>query len=168
MESLQVRISARSVLAILVFCISLFTSEALSEEPYQIEWSRQLGTNAIDYSRCVAVDTFGNAFISGSTEGSLGGPNMGLDDAYLAKYDSYGTLLWTKQFGDISRDFSESVAVDVSGNAWISGSTNGSLGGLNAGDYDAYLVKYTVPEPTTLSFLLLGSIALAKRRKRHN
>ncbi len=56
--------------------------------------------------------------------------------------------------------------MDAFGNAYISGFTDGSLGGANAGGWDAFLVKYEVPEPTTLSLLLLGGLALVRRKRK--
>lgn len=50
----------------------------------QAEWVRQLGTSQADVSVGVATDNEGNAFISGYAYGSLGGPNQGADDAWLA------------------------------------------------------------------------------------
>ncbi len=105
-------------------------------------WTQQLGTGTSDYGRSVAVDAAGNAWISGYTGGSLGGLNAGGQDAFLAKYDASGNLLWTRQLGTGSEDRSNTVAVDAAGNAWISGYTGGSLGGLNAGGQDAFLAKY--------------------------
>ena len=129
-------------------------------------WTTQIGTSSDDDSRSVAVDVSGNAYISGYTRGDLGGPNAGFNDAVLSKFDSAGAEVWTTQIGTSSNDSSLSVAVDASGNVYISGETDGDLGGPNAGGYDAFLVKYEVPEPATLSLLALGSLALLRRRRK--
>ena len=105
-------------------------------------WSRQIGTASSDISYSVAVDSTGNPYISGYTGGSLDGPNAGYADAFLTKYDNAGNLLWSRQIGTSSPDVSNSVVVDASGNAYISGYTGGSLGGPNAGYADAFLTKY--------------------------
>lgn len=107
-----------------------------------LDWTRQLGTSATDFSRSVAVDSAGNAYITGITQGSLGGAHAGSNDAFLAKYNTAGTLVWTRQLGTSSNEDSTGVAVDGSGNVYISGFTLGSLGGPNAGSYDAFLAKY--------------------------
>jgi len=105
-------------------------------------WVRQTGTPANDFGYGVAVDGAGNAFITGTTDGSLGGPNAGWGDAFMAKYDASGTQLWVRQFGTSTDESGSGVAVDGAGNAYITGLTYGSLGGPNAGDYDVFLAKY--------------------------
>jgi hypothetical protein len=126
----------------LILCVIVVAS-AWAETPYNVAWSRQIGTSAIDESRSVAVDGSGNAYISGFTRGSLGGANAGDCDAFLTKYSSAGDLVWSRQIGTSPRDISSSVAVDASGNAYISGESAGSLGGPNAGGLDAFLIKYS-------------------------
>ena len=64
------------ILAVPCFVVLVFAvSSVQAEDPYGIVWSRQLGTNVGDYSYSVAVDANGSAFITGTTEGSLGGKN---------------------------------------------------------------------------------------------
>ncbi len=117
-------------------------------------WSQQIGTSSDDVSYSVAVDGSGNAYISGYTEGDLGGTNASGQDAFLTKFDSLGNELWSQQIGPSGTDYSLSVAVDGSGNAFISGYTYGDLGGTNAGDRDAFLVKFENPGPGILSLLM--------------
>ena len=122
--------------AVMAVLAALPAAPAFAQATPSIVWVRQLGTAEQDESTGVAVDTAGNAFISGTTRGALGGPNLGLDDAFLSKYDSAGTLLWTRQFGLTSQDMSSGVAVDASGNAFISGWTS------NKELRDSFLAKY--------------------------
>ncbi len=122
--------------------VALCAGAALAEAPYQVAWTAQIGTSAGDGSRSVAVDASGNVYISGWTQGDLGGPNAGDWDALLSKFDPSGNELWTTQIGTSSRDDSYSVAVAASGDVYISGKTRGDLGGANAGWYDASLSKF--------------------------
>ena len=130
-----------TVYCYLVFLLASSAAQA-TEAPYELQWVSQLGTGNNDSSSSVAIDGSGNAYISGGTGGSLGGTNAGSSDAFLAKYDSSGALLWTRQIGTTDWDWSNSVAVDGYGNAYISGTTGGSIGGQNAGGFDAFLAKY--------------------------
>ncbi len=133
-----------------------------------LQWTRQIGTGVPNMDHdgidSVVVDGSGDVYVTGCTEGDLGGTNAGNDDAFLAKYDGLGNQMWIVQFGTEDGERWNYVAVDGSG-VYISGETGGDLGGTNAGGYDAYLVKY-VPEPASFVLLGLGGIALLKRRRR--
>ncbi len=106
------------------------------------QWTQQLGTVTDDRSYGVSADSLGNVYISGLTGGSLGGPNAGGADAFVSKYDAAGTLQWSRQLGTSSTDVSFGVSADGLGNVYISGYTNGSLGGPFAGANDAFVSKY--------------------------
>jgi len=125
-----------------ILALLLAAAAAFAEDPYEVEWTAQIGTRGNDLSQSVAVDASGNIYISGSTHGDLGGPGAGSSDAFLMKFDSSGNELWTTQIGTSDSDASYSVAVDASGNAYISGGTHGDLGGPNAGSCDAFLSKF--------------------------
>ena len=79
-----------------------------------------------------------------------------------------------------SNEESTAVAIDAAGNAYISGLTNGSLEGPNAGTYDAFLTKfdssgnelwgrqigsYEIPEPCALALAIMANIGLILRRR---
>ena len=111
-------------------------------QPYSIEWQTQFGTPVTEDGFGVANDPLGNVFITGSTAGTLPGAiRVGQWDAFLKKYSPSGVELWTRELGTTSVDFSQAVAVDGVGNAYISGYTTGDLGGPNAGGSDAFLTK---------------------------
>lgn len=125
----------------MVLCLSgLFP--VVNVHAQQIEWIRQLGTADDDLNYGVSTDLFGNVYITGSTEGSLSGPNAGGEDAYISKYDFSGNLLWTRQFGTADNDTGSGISVDFQGNVFVSGLTFGSLGGPNAGQYDAFVGRF--------------------------
>ena len=107
-----------------------------------LEWTQQFGTSSWDSGLLVSADGLGNVYITGGTYGSLGGPNAGGRDAFLSKYDAGGTLQWTQQFGTSSSDEGRGVSADGLGNVYISGLTEGDLGGPNAGYNDAFIRKY--------------------------
>jgi hypothetical protein len=106
--------------------------------------TKQLGTTADDYGFGVAVDSSGNVYVTGFTGGGLdGNTNAGGADIFLVKYDSAGTKQWTRQLGTTTNDYVHGVAVDSSGNIYVTGETMGGLdGNTNAGNWDIFLVKY--------------------------
>jgi hypothetical protein len=105
-------------------------------------WTRQLGSSANEWSQGVSADSIGNVYISGFTLGDLGGPNAGGTDAFLSKFDSAGTLLWSRQLGTPLNEDRVKVSADSLGNVFISGYTLGDLGDSNAGINDAFISKY--------------------------
>ncbi len=105
-------------------------------------WIRQLGTRAGDSAYAAVPDASGGVLVSGISSGDLAGPNAGGDDAWIARYDSAGNLLWVRQFGSDSWDEVAAAASDGAGGAYVSGWTSGSLGGAIGGTFDAWLARY--------------------------
>jgi hypothetical protein len=109
-------------------------------------WGRQLGTNVGDGGGGVAADALGNVFISSGTYGSLGGPNAGDADAFIAKYNADGTHQWTRQFGSTAYDSASyqygSLATDGKGNVYVAATLNASVEGSTITLVDVYFAKY--------------------------
>ena len=134
-------ICAKKIICVAVV-LAAVTTGAWAEDPYQVAWIAQIGTSEWDHNTSVTVDASGNVYISGFTDGDLGGPNAGDHDAFLSKFDSGGNEVWTTQIGTSSYDWARSVAVDAFGNAYITGYTGGDLSGTSAGGSDAFLSKF--------------------------
>ena len=88
-----------------------------------LQWDRHLGTTDNEFGFDVATDTFGNAYVTGSTTGVLAPGGDGNYDAFLAKYDTNGNLLWTKQFDDSVGNYGFTVSVAPSGHVYMAGQT---------------------------------------------
>jgi hypothetical protein len=112
------------------------------EASIDVEWVKQLGTAADEWSYSLARDKNNNLYITGFTEGSLEGSNKGKWDAILAKYNSEGDRLWTKQIATPEDDYSYDIATDKQGNVYIAGHTEGKLGERDAKSQDAWVAKY--------------------------
>jgi len=108
------------------------------------QWTRQLGSGSFEGANGAACDAAGNVFVAGFTDGSLGGPNQGLTDKFLAKYSPAGTLLWVKQYGTAADDGASCVAVGESGAIYLGGYGEGVAGGPHAGYYDCWLARLDV------------------------
>jgi hypothetical protein len=122
------------------FSVTLCCAGASDAET--LDWIRQLGTSGSDASYGVSADGLGNIYTSGHTGGSLEGTSAGGQDAFVSKYNSSGTLQWTRQFGTTNSEGSYAVSADGLGNVYISGHTDGSLVGTSAGLEDAFVSKY--------------------------
>jgi hypothetical protein len=101
-----------------------------------------LGTSARDYSFGVSVDNNGNVYITGGSEGGLGGNSAEIVDAWIAKYSSNGNLTWSRKLGTSGLDVSNDIAVDNAGYVYITGYTDAVLGKSNSGNIDAWIAKY--------------------------
>ncbi|MBD3884966.1 SBBP repeat-containing protein [Phormidium tenue FACHB-886] len=111
------------------------------------QWQTETGTSGFinfdeTYGLTVAED--GSVYATGWTVGDLGGPNEGLYDNWIAKYDNTtGAQQWVKQYGTSDYEWSWDVRTDSQGNVYTTGWTLGDLAGTgNAGSYDAYLTKF--------------------------
>jgi len=105
-------------------------------------WAVQFGTTRSDSCTDIAVDSSDCVYVAGITGGSLDAEKIGGSDVFIRKYDTDGRLLWGKQFGTTSDEENASISVDLLGNIYIAGETEGSLGGINAGSSDVFVCKY--------------------------
>ncbi|MFL5814865.1 MAG: SBBP repeat-containing protein [Bdellovibrionia bacterium] len=110
-------------------------------------WTKQLGV-ASTWTEAygLTTDSSGNVFVSGGTSGGLDGNTLsGSNDFFVTKYNSSGTKLWTKQLGVASHStWANAVAIDSSGNIFVTGSTSGGLdGNTSTGTKDVFVTKYT-------------------------
>lgn len=108
------------------------------------QWVRLLGSAMSDQGNGIAVDSSGNVTVTGYAGGSIDGEAYsGNTDSVITRYDSSGTRQWTRLFGTSSTDKGNGIALDSSGNALVTGVTNGNLDGLaNMGMIDIFIVKY--------------------------
>ena len=105
-------------------------------------WTDLFGTNTTDQIYGAAVDPSGNVIVVGYTGGTLGAASFGSADAFVRKYNSSGTELWTTQFGSTQFDQPTGVATDGLGNVLVSGVTGGAIEGTSAGGNDAFIAKF--------------------------
>lgn len=121
-------------------------------------WATYLGGPGPENGYSVATDNEGNVYIAGETSNS---PNIatgtgwqlsngGGYDAYLAKFNANGTLLWSTYYGGTGADYGRSVITDSQGNVYLAGNTastnaiatTGAHQSALGGGTDAFLVKF--------------------------
>jgi len=95
-------------------------------------YSTYLGGSGTDFAYGIAVDAGGNAYVTGDTDspnfpttaGAFQTTKPGSTSAYVAKLNSSGTaLVYGSYLGGSAFDHGTGVAVDSSGNAYVSGFT---------------------------------------------
>jgi hypothetical protein len=127
-------------------------------------YSTYLGGSKWDVGQAIAVDSEGNAYVTGQTY-SLNFPidnpvqkrNGGGLDAFVSKLNPTGSaLVYSTYLGGGGNDRGNGVAVDSAGNAYVTGytaSTNfptlSPLQPANGGDGDAFVTKLYIAAKTT-------------------
>ncbi|HNW82958.1 MAG TPA: SBBP repeat-containing protein [bacterium] len=108
-------------------------------------WTKLYGTEKTDYGRFVKVDSSGNIYITGYTEGDFdGNGNKGGLDVVLMKLDKDGETQWIRQIGTEGADIGSSIVFDNSENIYIFGYMEGSFdGSLYTGNTDAFAAKFS-------------------------
>ena len=135
-----------------------------------IVYATYLGGSGFDTASGVAVNTAGEAWVTGYTE-SVNFPSVhplragsaGLPDAFVVKLNATGGGLLSTYLGGSSFDSGIAIAVDPTGNAYVTGGTastdfpvvnaqQSALGGAN----DAYLTKIDPSGSRIVSSTYLG------------
>jgi len=102
-------------------------------DPVVLVYAGYIGGSGLDFGRGIAVDSAGNAYVTGYTESDTTfpvtvGPDLtynGGGDAFVAKVNSAGTaLVYASYFGGAGSDQGLGIAVDSAGQAYITGNTN--------------------------------------------
>ncbi len=115
-------------------------------------WSRRMGgSTQDDYVTGLKVDPSGNiyaiGYFSGTVDfGSGALASAGSFDVYVVKLSPTGAFVWNKRFGSTGTETGRSIALDNSGNVYITGEFSGTVnfGGSNlvsSGASDVFLVK---------------------------
>lgn len=108
-----------------------------------LTYATYLGGSNTDYANAIAIDNTGNAYVAGQTA-SAGWATVGAydtsfnggTDAFVAKLTSSGAVLsYATYLGGSSDDSANGIAVDSSGNAYVTGATS-SAGWATLAAYD--------------------------------
>ena len=125
-----------------IFVLKLSSSGA-------VQWNTFFGSsNGNDDGLGIAVDGSGNVYVTGYSSASWGFPlnaYSGGDDIFVLKLSSSGAVQWNTFFGSSNgNDDGLGIAVDGSGNVYVTGHSKGTWGfPLNAfsGGYDIFVLK---------------------------
>lgn len=121
-------------------------------------YATYLGGSGGDGADGIAVDALGNAYVAGgtgstnfpTTSGAFQTNNAGGSDAFVTKLNPTGTgLVYSTYLGGSGADQALAVALDSSGNAYVTGgtrstnfpTTSGAFQTTNAGGLDTFVAK---------------------------
>lgn len=143
-------------------------------------YSTYLGGSAVDLAYAIAIDSFGNTYVTGATnsvnfpiqnpfQGTFGG---GTYDAFITKFDPTGSvLIYSTYLGgsNVEQIVGGDIAVDVAGNAYVTGLTasmdfplqnpfQGTLKGVS----DAFVTKLDSTGSALIYSTYLGGSSLER------
>ena len=118
----------------------------------------------------IALDAQGNAYIAGVTAsadfpllGAAQASRRGALDAFAAKFNASGTLVYSTYLGGTGLDAGNAIAVDAAGAAYIAGQTYSSdlpvvnaLQAASGGGYDAFVARLSAAGDAVLFLSYLG------------
>ncbi|MFX1480394.1 MAG: SBBP repeat-containing protein [Promethearchaeota archaeon] len=104
--------------------------DSFGEQQWNLTWGGAQNDNAYG----IIVDSNDNIYLAGGTD-SFG---AGYLDAFLIKYDASGVQQWNRTWGGSFQEQAFGLALDSSGNIYLTGST----GSFGMGDGDMFLLKY--------------------------
>ncbi len=124
-------------------------------------WAKNPGGTGRDEGWAMAADGAGNIYVAGtfglSADFNPGGTGVPLNavnvqDIFLAKYAPNGNCIWAKSMGGTGADYGLGVAVDGTGNVYVTGYFSnadadfnpgtGTANLIHSGGVDAFIAKY--------------------------
>jgi hypothetical protein len=138
-----------------------------------LAFSTYLGGSSKDEGFGIAVDKLNNAYITGYTNGAfqttpgvIQSAPQGGNDIFVAKYSSADTVVYATLLGGSGSDEGSGIAVDSTGNAYITGPTSsaafvpanpaGGAQAVYAGGTDAFVAKLNPTATALVYFTYLG------------
>jgi hypothetical protein len=131
-----------------------------------------LASDANTAGQAIAADSSGNVYIAGVTEagnlpvtaGAWQTVFGGVSDAFAAKLNSAGNLVYATYMGGAGQDAGTGIAIDSTGNAYVGGYTSGSFPTTagaaqtlyGGGFTDAFVVKLNPSGSAAVYSTLLG------------
>ncbi len=148
----------------------------LSPDGRSVLYTTILSGRGNDAGRAIAVDSSGSAYITGSvgdagfpvTSGALKTSYGGSGDAFIARLDPSGRLVYSTYLGGGGADVGTGIAIDSTGNAYVTGYTSSLAfpatpgapqSAHHGGFYDAFIVKLNSAGAALVYSTLLGGSA---------
>ncbi|NQT82476.1 SBBP repeat-containing protein, partial [bacterium] len=135
-------------------------------------YSTYLGGSVMDVGSAIAVDRWGNAYVTGYTwstdfpkEGSLQ-THKSEEDVFVTKLNRYGSgLIYSTFLGGDDVDRAQGIVLDSGGNAYVTGYTKstdfpreGPFQALNGGKEDAFVARLSADGSSLIYSTYLGGL----------
>lgn len=146
----------KKIFTLLAF-IFLIQSSNVNAQTSSWQWARGAGYTGSDQALATTLDASGNIYTIGwytsanITFGSitLTNPGVATSDIFVTKHDAAGNTVWAKTFGGTDGEIGNSIAVDATGNVYITGWYTSStiafgtstLTNSGSGSSDIFIVK---------------------------
>ena len=115
-------------------------------------WARSAGGTGDDYGRAITASSSGivvvGSFVGAATFGATILQSSGQDDAFVAKYDGAGNLVWIRSFGGTSADYADSAGLGPDDSILVAGNYRGTAAFdathtlTSVGEADFLVAKY--------------------------
>ncbi|MFM6925688.1 MAG: T9SS type B sorting domain-containing protein [Ferruginibacter sp.] len=143
---------------LVLYC--LLGSFTAFSQSVKLDWVNSLEGSSYDACKAIALDAAGNVYATGyfsTTVDFDAGPgvynltSVNAEDAYLAKYDATGKLVWAKSIGDFRYQAGNALTLDANGNIYVAGIFFGTTDFdpgpavynlVSAGNEDIYISKF--------------------------
>lgn len=136
----------------------------------RILFSTYFGGSGHTAANAIALDNSGNVYMAGQTDSTslptvapFQAASGGALDAFVAKFNSTGLIQYASYLGGFGNDAAQGIAVDSSGNAYVTGSTTSSnfplrnpLQNKLNGFEDAFVAKVNAAGSATVYSTYLG------------
>lgn len=112
-----------------------------------VQWNTSFGGTGWDLGYDITVDASGNSYVVGRSPAAWGSPvspYVGSDDAFIAKLDATGAILWNTFLGGSGHDSAAAIVLDASGNLVLTGTSDATWGwpaSPHSGGFDAFVAR---------------------------
>jgi hypothetical protein len=117
-----------------------------------VAWERVMGSTSGDFGLGIAVDAYGNSYVTGgfARTATFGGITLTARwgyEMFLAKYRPDGSVEWAKQFAGPGNDYGQAITVDANGDILVTGRFQDSIDFGNqvcrgTGGEDMFLARF--------------------------
>ncbi len=120
---------------IIVISILSIANTSYAQQTAVLEWARRMGGTGNDGCQNIVLDAAGNIYTTGFYSGTadfdpgtavFNMTSKGGSDTFITKLDANGNLIWAKSIGGTAIDGGAGIAVDASGNVYITGGFSGT------------------------------------------